>query len=119
MDFSQPQIVRPEFGPTTDIKTILRRHGGIPPATRQPIYTETDYSADLTTALRAVEQAHLAFDALTPEQKKRYRSPTELWERNKFQFQQHSESPDALPANSSTPSGTPTPASAITPPANP
>jgi len=80
-DFSSPKVVRPEFGPETDIKTILRRHGGIPAPTRQPVFTETDYSEDLTSAIGKLKTAHEAFDALPEKHRKKFKNAAELWRR--------------------------------------
>lgn len=81
IDCSQPIIVRPEFGPDTDIKTILRRHGGLPAPTRQPVYTETDFDADLTSALAQMKRAHEAFEALPKKHREKFQTADELWQR--------------------------------------
>lgn len=84
-DFSQPVIVRPEFGPETDIKTILRRHGlGVTlDATKvqrgPPEYTETNYDIDLTRALSQLKRAHAAFEALPQKHKDKFQTADELW----------------------------------------
>lgn len=81
IDCSQPIIVRPEFAPDTDVKTILRRHGAIPPLTREPTYTETDFDADLTTALAQLKRAHEAFEALPQKHRDKFKSADQLWNR--------------------------------------
>lgn len=81
IDCSHPIKVRPEFGPDTDIKTILRRHGAIPAATRQPVYTETNYDTDLTKALDQLKRAHAAFEALPKKHREKFQTADQLWQR--------------------------------------
>lgn len=78
-DFSHPVIVRPEFGPDTDIRTILRRHGALPMATRTPLYTETDYDIDLTTALGQIQRAKQAFHELPAKHREKFKNPEDLY----------------------------------------
>lgn len=81
IDCSQPVITRQEFGPDTDVKTILRRHGGLPAAARQPQYTETDYDRDLTSALDQLKRAHAAFEALPQKHRDKFKTADQLWQR--------------------------------------
>lgn len=78
-DCSIPVLVRPEFGPETDVKTILARHGAIPAPNRTPTFTQTDYDLDLTRALGKIRRAHDAFDELPREKRQKFRSADELW----------------------------------------
>lgn len=78
-DFSQPQLVRPEFGPESDVNRILTRHGGMIP-TRQPKYTETNYDLDLGAAIEQIRIAHGAYNDLSPEVKKQYHTAQDFWQ---------------------------------------
>lgn len=78
-DCSLPIMVRPEFGPETQIKNILRKYGALPLPTRQPQYTETNFDEDLTTALSKIERARRAFDELPKKHKDRFPNPEALW----------------------------------------
>lgn len=86
IDCSTPKLVRPEFGPDTDIRTILRRHTGIPTARREPIYTETDHAIDLQQAITNLRRAHAAFEALPQKYRDKYHSADELWRAHKHGF---------------------------------
>lgn len=92
-DFSSPTIVRPEFGPDSEIPNILRKYGaplaqlsaaaGSHHATfaatgRMPLFTETDYDMDLQTAVTKVRAAQEAFDKLPKKTRERYGSPEGL-----------------------------------------
>lgn len=79
IDCSHPIKVRPEFGPETDVKTILRRHNVGPLTTRQADYTETDFDKDLTVALADLKRAHDAFEQLPMKHRTRFKSADELW----------------------------------------
>lgn len=78
LDCSTPVVVRPEFGPDTDVKTILRRHGALV-SNKTPIYTENDFDQDLTTALDHIKKAQMAFLKLPKDQRDRFQSPEQLW----------------------------------------
>lgn len=78
-DFSQPVIVRQEFGPQSDIKTIIARHGGYPPPPRPAQFTETDYNKDLAVALAELKRAHAAFEELPKKYKEQFQTADELW----------------------------------------
>lgn len=79
-DCSEPVMVRPEYAPDTDVRTILRRHGGLPAPTRQPQYTETDYDIDLTKALTKIKRARDAFDTLPQAARDKYKTADNLWD---------------------------------------
>lgn len=51
---------RQEFKASTDIKTILLKHGGVPPG-RPLTFGEVDYSLDLQTALSTARNAEQAW----------------------------------------------------------
>lgn len=80
-DFSQPSIVRAEFGPETHVKAILKRHGAIPAPAREPIYTQTDYDVDLTKAIQKLKQAHAAYEQLPKKHREKFKTADELWHR--------------------------------------
>lgn len=79
-DCSHPIIVRPEFAPEADIKNILKKYGALPIRSTQPRFTETDYDADLTTALSRIERANKAFHALPTREREKYGSAAGLWQ---------------------------------------
>lgn len=78
-DTGTERLVRPEFGPETDIRSILRRHGALPVAPRQPITGEADYNLELPEALDIMSRASHAYRSLPAEQRRKYRSAQDLW----------------------------------------
>lgn len=61
-DCSLPIVVRPEFGPESDTRTILQRYGGIPIRRNAPQqFTETDHSLDLTTHYQRIDEIKRAW----------------------------------------------------------
>lgn len=79
-DASLPIMVRPEFGPDTDIQTILRRHGAVPEPTRIPRYEETDTDLDLDRALAQIRRAEDSFYKLPKKHREKYGTPAKFWE---------------------------------------
>lgn len=92
-DFSQPVIVRAEFGPDSEVKNIIRKYGGplqqlssaagshhatFAATGRMPLFTETDYDLDLQQAVTKVRAAQEAFDRLPRKTRERYGSPEGL-----------------------------------------
>lgn len=79
-DCSTPVIVRPEFGPESEVRNILRKYGAVPMTARQPNYTTTDFDTDLTTAITKIKRANDAFDALPQKHRDKFQTPASLWQ---------------------------------------
>lgn len=62
---------RQEFAADADVKTILKRHGGIP-AGRQPTFFEVDYDLDLQTSLAVAKDAREAFNRIPLKLRRQY-----------------------------------------------
>lgn len=79
VDASSPKITRQEFAPQTDVRTIIRRYGGVPPNQKQPVFTEHDYNTDLATALDNLKAAHAAFEDLPRKYRDQFKTADDLW----------------------------------------
>lgn len=92
-DFSEPVVVRAEFGPDSEVKNIIRKYGGplqqlssaagshhatFAATGRMPLFTDTDYDIDLQQAVTKIRAAEEAFDRLPRKTRERYGSPAGL-----------------------------------------
>lgn len=79
-DFSEPVMVRAEYGPESQVKNILKKYGALPIPQREPHFTETDFDTDLTTALHRIKKADEAFAKLPLKHREKYPSASALWQ---------------------------------------
>nr|QXN72831.1 MAG: internal scaffolding protein [Microvirus sp.] len=73
-----PDLARQEFREEVDVNVMLKRFGVAVPLQRQPQFGEADFDLDLHSAHIAVSRAHQAFQALSPELRKKYETPARM-----------------------------------------